>query len=107
MTKENALEILQANLWGAVMTPNGPVVQDMSKAFLMERDREFPMDHFVILVSMEGKPAFDVAEALCSKDRVLLSQNGATNYIPVKGNEEDEDTSTGLRDIDGERGEPV
>jgi len=63
----------------------------MSKAFLMERDKDFPMDHFVVMVSLEGREAFDLCKVLAPDRKIIMTPSGDTHFVPIDEDDLDDD----------------
>lgn len=94
MTRDEAIKKLRANMWGGIVTPAGTVIQDMSKAFLMERDKDFPMDYFVVMISLQGREAFEIVKALSPDRKAIVTPSGETHFLPIDEDELDDGGNT-------------
>ena len=76
MKKEHALARIRDNLYLVSVLTDPPMIMDMDKLSLAEHDPQFSWESLSLMITLEGKEAYEVAKAVCPPRRRILLPGG-------------------------------
>lgn len=81
MNRGKALKTLRENLYLVSTATYPPMVMDIEKLFLAEKELNFPWDELALMVTLSGKEAYELAKELCPKRRQIALPDGSTRVL--------------------------